>query len=199
MAKVKEYEKLEDEDILAIIDTNIRQSIGYYDSDLARERRKVTDYYNAKLPRPAHDGNSKYVSQDVYDSVESMKAALLETFSSGNRIVKFAPQGPEDVQLATVCSAYTDFVLFRQNDGFGLFRNVIHDGLIARVGTAKVFWQESFEEDLKEFTDLTQDELDMVLADEDVDLVESDENELGLLSGLISCLLYTSPSPRDRG
>ena len=192
MAKVKEYEKLEDEDILAIIDTNIRQSIGYYDSDLARERRKVTDYYNAKLPRPAHDGNSKYVSQDVYDSVESMKAALLETFSSGNKIVKFAPQGPEDVQLASVCSAYTDFVLFRQNDGFGLFRSVIHDGLIARVGTAKVFWQESFEEDLKEFTDLTQDELDMVLADEDVDLVESDENELGLLSGLISTKVDTS-------
>ena len=117
---------------------------------------------------------------------------MLETFSSGNRIVKFAPQGPEDVQLATVCSAYTDFVLFRQNDGFGLFRNVIHDGLIARVGTAKVFWQESFEEDLKEFTDLTQDELDMVLADEDVDLVESDENELGLLSGLISTKVDTS-------
>ena len=192
MAKVEEYEKLEDDDILVMVDTNIRQSIGYYDSDLARERKKVADYYNATLPRPAHDGNSRYVSQDVYDSVESMKAALLETFSSGNKIVKFAPQGPEDVQLASVCSAYTDYVLFRQNDGFGLFRSVIHDGLIARVGTAKVFWQEMFEEDLKEFTGLTQDELDMVLSDEDVDLVESDTDEQGLLSGIISTKVDTS-------
>ena len=192
MAKVEEYEKLEDDDILVMVDTNIRQSIGYYDSDLARERKKVADYYNATLPRPAHDGNSRYVSQDVYDSVESMKAALLETFSSGNKIVKFAPQGPEDVQLASVCSAYTDYVLFRQNDGYGLFRSVIHDGLIARVGTAKVFWQEMFEEDLKEFTGLTQDELDMVLSDEDVDLVESDTDEQGLLSGVISTKVDTS-------
>ena len=192
MAKVEEYEKLEDDDILVMVDTNIRQSIGYYDSDLARERKKVADYYNATLPRPAHDGNSRYVSQDVYDSVESMKAALLETFSSGNKIVKFAPQGPEDVQLASVCSAYTDYVLFRQNDGYGLFRSVIHDGLIARVGTAKVFWQEMFEEDLKEFTGLSQDELDMVLSDEDVDLVESDTDEQGLLSGVISTKVDTS-------
>lgn len=192
MAKVEEYEKLEDDEIVAILDSNIRQSIGSFDSDLARERRKVTDYYNAALPKPAHDGNSRYVSQDVYDTVESMKAALLETFSSGSRIVKFAPQGPEDVQLASVCSAYTDFVLFRQNDGFGLFRSVIHDGLVARAGIAKVFWQESSEEDLQEFEGLSQSELDMVLAEDDVELVESDEDENGLISGVVSSPVSTS-------
>ena len=192
MAKVEEYEKLEDDEIIAILDSNIRQSIGSFDSDLARERKKVTDYYNAALPKPAHDGNSRYVSQDVYDTVESMKAALLETFSSGSRIVKFAPQGPEDVQLASVCSAYTDFVLFRQNDGFGLFRSVIHDGLVARAGIAKVFWQESSEEDLQEFEGLSQSELDMVLAEDDVELVESDEDENGLISGVVSSPVSTS-------
>ena len=192
MAKVEEYEKLEDDEIVAILDSNIRQSIGSFDSDLARERKKVTDYYNAALPKPAHDGNSRYVSQDVYDTVESMKAALLETFSSGSRIVKFSPQGPEDVQLASVCSAYTDFVLFRQNDGFGLFRSVIHDGLVARAGIAKVFWQESSEEDLQEFEGLSQSELDMVLAEDDVELVESDEDENGLISGVVSSPVSTS-------
>lgn len=192
MAKVEEYEKLEDDDIVTILDTEIRQSIGANDSDLARERKKVTDYYNATLPKPAHDGNSKYVSQDVYDTVESMKAALLETFSSGNKIVKFAPQGPEDVQLAAVCSAYTDYVLFRQNDGFGLFRSVIHDGLVARAGIAKVFWQESAEEDLSEFEGLTQSELDMVLAEDDVELVDSTEDENGLLNGVVSTPKDTS-------
>ena len=192
MAKVEEYEKLEDDEIVAILDSNIRQSIGSFDSDLARERKKVTDYYNAALPKPAHDGNSRYVSQDVYDTVESMKAALLETFSSGSRIVKFAPQGPEDVQLASVCSAYTDFVLFRQNDGFGLFRSVIHDGLVARAGIAKVFWQESSEEDLQEFEGLSQSELDMVLAEDDVELVESDEDENGLINGVVSSPVSTS-------
>ena len=49
------------------------------------------DYYAAKLPRPLHDGNSKFVSQDVYDAVESMKAALLETFSTGNKTLRLLP------------------------------------------------------------------------------------------------------------
>ena len=53
------------------------------------------------MPKPAHDGNSKYVSQDVYNAVQSMQAALLETFAAGNRIVGL-PR-PDDVEKATVC------------------------------------------------------------------------------------------------
>ena len=73
----KDYKAVDDDKLVTILDDNIRRSIGYYDSQISRERRKVIDYYNATLPRPAHDGNSKYVSMDVYDAVESMKAALL--------------------------------------------------------------------------------------------------------------------------
>jgi len=83
MAKIEEYSKMDDSDIVTVLESNIKTSVGYYDSELSKERKKVTEYYNATLPRPAHDGNSKFVSQDVYDSVEALKAALLETFASG--------------------------------------------------------------------------------------------------------------------
>lgn len=186
MAKVEDYEKLDDSAIVKLVEDNVKTSVGYYDSDLSRERKRVTEYYNGTLPKPAHDGNSKYISQDVYDSVESMKAALLETFSAGGNIVRFSPQGPEDVKTAEVCSAYTDYVLFRQNDGFGIFRSVIHDGLTSRVGIAKVFWQENYKDSIKEFTDITQDQLDMILAEDGIELVESKTNSEGLVSGLFS-------------
>lgn len=168
-----------------MVEDNIKTSVGYYDSDLSRERKKVTEYYNATLPKPAHDGNSKYVSQDVYDAVQSMSAALLETFSSGNRIIRFAPVGPEDVQLAEVCSAYTDYQLFRKNDGFGIFRDVIHDGLTSRVGVAKVFWQEMYEDVPEEFEGITADELDMLLAEDDIELDDSETDAIGLISGTV--------------
>ncbi len=71
MAKIEDYSKLEDSDIVVMIENNIKTSVGYYDSEISKERKKVTEYYNATLPRPAHDGNSKFVSQDVYDSVEA--------------------------------------------------------------------------------------------------------------------------------
>ena len=187
-----DYRKLDDSEIVKLVEDNIKTSVGYYDSQLSRERKKVQEYYQAKLPRPAHDGNSKYVSQDVYNAVQSMQAALLETFAAGNRIVKFAPQGPEDVQTAAVCSSYTDYVLFRQNDGFDVFSQVIHDGLMARVGVAKVFWQQSEATDLEEFENLTQDELDMLLAQDDVELIDSDTDDLGMVSGTIGIARDTS-------
>ena len=193
MAKIEEYTKLDDDEIVQLVDNNVRQSVGYYSSDLSREREKVLNYYNAKLPKPAHDGNSKYVSQDVYNAVQSMQAALLETFSAGNRIVKFAPQGPEDVQTAAVCSTYTDYVLFRQNSGFEVFSTIIMDGLMARVGCAKVFWQPSTATDFEEFEQLTQDELDMYLAsDDNVELVDSETDAIGMVSGTVAIERDTS-------
>jgi len=192
MAKIEEYSKMDDSDIVTVLESNIKTSVGYYDSELSKERKKVTEYYNATLPRPAHDGNSKFVSQDVYDSVEALKAALLETFASGNNIVKFAPQNADDVETAEVCSKYTDYVMFRQNDAFTVMNSAIHDGLTARVGIAKVFWDEREEIVEEEFNDLNQDELDMLLAQDNVELGESETNEVGLITGTILTARDTS-------
>ena len=186
MAEPKDYKKLDDQDIVTLLDDNIKRSVGYYDSQLSRERQKVMDYYTARLPKPAHDGNSKYVSQDVYDAVESMKAALLETFAAGNRIIRFAPQGQDDVEMARVCSEYTDYVAFRQNDLFDVMQTVIHDGLIARAGIAKAYWAEQTDYQVQTFENLTESELDMLLAQDDVELIESETDDTGLNSGEIS-------------
>lgn len=192
MADLKDYQPMDDGDIIKALELNIKSAVGYYDSELSQERKKVTEYYNAELPKPAHDGNSKFVSQDVYAGVQSMTASLLETFSAGNRIVKFAPQGPEDVQTAEICSAYTDYVMWRQNDCFSVFQSVILDGLMARVGVCKVFWEESTEAQEEEFVNLTSDELDVILSADDVELVDSTTNDLGLISGTIERSIDTS-------
>ena len=132
-----------------------------------------------------------------------MQAALLETFAAGNRIVRFAPQNRDDVQTAAVCSAYTDYVLFRQNDGFDIFSQVIHDGLMARVGVAKVFWNESTTVDVEAFENLSQDELDMLLATDDgIELIDSETGALGLVSGTVgieyTCLVMIETIPPEQ-
>ncbi len=185
MAKKKDYKKLSDTEIVALVDDNVGRSVGYHDSELSSERANVMDYYSGTLPKPTHDGNSKYVSLDVYDAVQSMSAALLETFSAGNKTVQFAPQGADDTKMAAVCTSYTDYVAFRQNDLYSVNSAVIHDGLTSRAGIAKVFWQEQSETTTEYFEDLTSDQLDMVLAQEGVDLGEHEEDELGLFTGEI--------------
>ena len=188
----QDYRRLDDNEIVKLVDDNVRTSTGYSSSDLSKEREKVLQYYNAKLPRPAHDGNSKYISQTVFNAVQSMSAALLETFAAGNRIVKFAPQGADDVEKAAICTTYTDYVIHRQNNGFDIFSSVIHDGLMARAGVAKVYWQQMEEIDEQEFNDLTEAELDMLLAEPDVELLDSTTDETGLVTGTIGITRDTS-------
>lgn len=182
---MSEYEPLDDMDIVNLIDQNIGVSVGYYDSELSNERKEVVDYYNAHLPKPAHDGNSKYCSMDVYDAVEAMKAALVETFSGGNKIVRFAASSPEDVPLAEIATRYTDYVAFQQNDLFSVLNQVVHDGLTARVGIAKVFWEQKERKTMQYFEDLSEDEVNALLAEDDVELIEEEVDELGLRSGSI--------------
>ena len=157
--------KMTDEEILKALESNIHDSVGYSDSKLAQERENVLRYYHGTLPAPVHAGNSKYVSMDVYDTVESTKAQLLEVFGAGSGIVDFTPQGAEDVQPCKEASAYTDYVIFRQNDGYGIFNDAIQDGLLARVGVAKVYWDKSFEETDEEFEDIPEEDLPGILED----------------------------------
>lgn len=182
----EKFRPVSKDDISVLVQRQLRNSVGYYDSKLAKERENVTEYYNGTLPRPHHAGNSKYVSRDVFDAVESLKAVLLETFASGNKIVAFDPEGDEDVEPSRIATEYCDYVVFRQNDGYQIFSDTIHDGLTSRIGVAKVYWKECEEEIEEEFSNVGMDELDVLLAGDDVELtkIELDETS-GLYDGVL--------------
>ena len=181
------YEKMSDEDILTAVKSSIDDGVGFWDDRLSKERQRVLNYYHGQLPLPVHSGNSKYISQDVYDSVESMKAALLETFSAGYNIVEFAPQNEKDTRSARIASLYTDYVIFRQNQGYEVFSDTITDALLARNGIVKVYWDENKDDVDEDFNDIMPDEADALLAQEGVKLNgEVTQNDDGTVSGTIT-------------
>src|SRR5690242_11534880 len=161
--------KKTDQEVLALLRDTIQSGIKFLDTKLARERQKVMEYYQGLRPKPAHAGNSKYVSTDVFDTVESLKANIVETFAAGNGIVQFSPDGAEDVKLAQITTAYADHVIFELNGGTALFTSVIHDGLTGRVGIAQVYWDEKIDEVEREFNGITYDELSVLLAQDNVE------------------------------
>ena len=179
---------LTDEAIGVLIDRKINESLIWYNAKLSREREKAMSYYNGDLPLRQSSGSSSYISTEVYDAVESMKSQLLETFSAGREIAKFDPNSPEDAEEARIATAYCDYVVFRQNDGYQIFSDIIHDGLIARVGVAKVYWEENEHIIDEEFDDLTEEEVMALAAEDDVmDLTaEVDEDEAFLYSGKLT-------------
>ena len=186
------YKKMTDDEVLVAIDKGVRQAVGYHDSKLSRERQDVLEYFHGERPKPQHSGNSRYVSMDVYDAVESSKAVLLETFAAGNQIVEFVPNGPEDTVPARVATLYTDYVIHSQNSGYKVFSDVITDGLLARVGIAKVYWDKRSEKIEEEFEGLTTEQFDMLISQPDVEIDDYEVDENGLVSGDIYRMKDTS-------
>lgn len=186
------YKKMSDQEILVAIEKGVKESVGYHDSKLSRERQDVLEYFHGERPKPQHAGNSKYVSMDVYDAVESSKAVLLETFAAGSQIVDFTPQGPEDVIPARVATLYTDYVIHRQNNGYQIFSDIITDGLLARVGVAKVYWDKRETRTEEEFEGLTTEEFDALLTQPDIEIDEYEVDDSGLVSGAVYRIKDTS-------
>ncbi len=170
----KNYTKLSEDDLIRALDMLIDESDTEFGSDgrLSKERQTIQKYYDAEEPVATGRNNSKFISQDVFDSVESMSANLLETFAAGNDIGVFEPNGPNDVQHSKLSARYCDHVVFYQNDGFTLFQDVITDGLKGRIGVAKGYWDKCKEEYEETFENLPQEDVDALMHDPSVEITE---------------------------
>lgn len=159
---------LEDADIMTRVLAKASESVGWYDSRLSRERERVTQYYNGAYPKRQSDGSSSYISTDVYDSVETLKATLLETFSGGDDIAAFDPDNVMNANECLAATKYASYVIFRENPGHALFNSVLHDGLTARAGIAKIYWEEKYENTDEEFEGLSYHEAHAVASHDEV-------------------------------
>src|ERR1700748_1653172 len=133
--------KMDDDRIIAIIEYGIGQSVGFAESKLSVERERVQFYYDGERPHKQGPGDSGYNSRDVFVGVEDMKAQLLDTFAANKRPVQFDPVQGEPAEIAKQRTDYVSHVLFNQNQGFQLFQETIHEGLMARNSVVKVWWE----------------------------------------------------------
>jgi hypothetical protein len=183
----KKREDMSDDDILAKIEQKIKAGVSYSESKLAAERERVIKYYNSQLPAPI-TGGSPYVSTDVYDSVEAMKAQLLETFSGNqNDLISFPPQGEDDVEPSRIATEYCSYVVFRENDGYSIFNDTAHDGLTCRHGIVKVFWEKDHETQDEEFKGLDLGTVEGIASQEEVSDLDAElDEDTGLFEGTLT-------------
>ncbi len=163
---------LDDSEIMTRVLAKASDSVGWYDSKLSRERERVLNYYNGLYPKRANDGSSSYISTDVYDSVETLKATLLETFSGGDDIAQFDPDQDMAISDCRIATDYARYVIFRENEGHTIFNGIIHDALTARVGVAKVYWETKHDYSDEEFEGLPYEHAHALASHEEVDEFE---------------------------
>lgn len=157
---------------------------GYHEGAMGEIARTAYDYYYGQLPKPYTKGGSKYVSRDVWESVNGTLQDLLNVFTSGEDAVRFSPMSAGDALSAKAATAYCNKVLLRENDGYAVLSDAIKECLIARNGWVKRYWDERMVEEIQTFNNTPIEELTMMLfGAEDVEVIEQEENEDGTFTG----------------
>jgi len=185
---------MSDEEIMTRVNAKVKESVSWFDSRLSKERQRVINYYNTVLPKRQHLGSSPYISSDVYDTVESMSAQLVETFSANpDNLISFPPQGPQDLEAAKQATEYTNYVFWRQNDGTNIVDCAVHDGLTARTAVVKIYWDKRSEDTEEEFDGLSYQDVQALTSQEDVSDLEANADPVtGVFKGKLTRKTDTS-------
>lgn len=147
--------RYQDAELCSLVKDAVTNSQTHWSSDFEADRSRAYDYYYGKRPY-AMDGNtSDYVSQEVFDSVEGLKAKLLRVFRSTRDVVRFVPVSEEDVNNAQLRTEYVKRI-FNKN-GYKILHDCFHDGLLSRLATVKRSWVEREVIDTETFTDVPSD------------------------------------------
>lgn len=182
----KQTDRLSDEDVLAKVLLKSRDAVGWVQQKLSNERERVQKYLNGEWPRRNSEGSSSYVSTDVYDSCRMQQAQLLEVFAGGDQIVQFDADQDMNAQECRVATEYARYVIFSENPGYQLFSDTIWDGLTARAGVAKVYWDEKYDYEEENFDGIDELTAHGIAAQEDVDEFDATQDPMtGLYSGTL--------------
>lgn len=135
-------EAMPERDLVALLDTLDRQSVGYLNSEIAGEQEEALKRYYGRPYGDERPGRSRVIDRTVAPIIDNALAAILKPFVSADESVSFSPRGPEDEDPAKQATDYVNYVVQVDNDGFLLFHNWFKDALLMKLGIVKVWWQD---------------------------------------------------------
>jgi hypothetical protein len=102
----------------------------------------------------------------------------MKIFTSGDKVVQFEPQGPEDVTMAKQSTDYVNHVIMRQNPGFSIIYQWFKDALLQKNGIVKHYWDDTSETLREEYKNLTEEEFTALLLEDNVEVLEHTPSNL---------------------
>ena len=168
--EMQEDEVMSEEQLQGVISAEIYDAISFIDDDIGGNRALATEYYYGQLFGDEEEGRSQVVSMDVRDTVQGILPSLMRIFFGPERVVEFAPQGPEDVQNAEQATDYVDFIFKRDNPGFKILHSAFKDALVRKCGIVKYWWDESVEVKAESFSMLDEQTMMFLTQDPDIEI-----------------------------
>lgn len=168
MAKLKPKTK---DELQALVSSAIDDAISFIESDISPDRIKAQEYFDGGVDIGEEEGRSKVVATKIRDTIRAIKPSLMRIFLSHEKPVEFIPIGPEDVAGAAQATTYVQKKL-EQAGGFRILNDAFDDALRKKVGIVKAWWEDKSKAEIFTFTDLSDEELMLVVNEPDVEVIE---------------------------
>lgn len=169
-------DKMNEDSLKALVDSEMRQAVGYFGGKLAESRRKA-EYYYLGLPKgdlspPDIEGRSSVVDTTVRNQIEWMVPSLMKTFCSGENVVEFTASKEGDEEKAKLATSYINHIFYKQNEGYKVLQTAIRDALLQKAGIIKVWFDDRVEETREEYKGLCDIELAQLMQDDEIEPIE---------------------------
>lgn len=163
--KEKTFDEVEN-----IVSQAIKDAVDFVEQEISQERLKSMRYMEGLTDLGHEEGRSKVVSTKVRDTIKATKPSILRVFMSTDKPVEFVPKGPEDVAMAEQATNFIHHEFQRLN-GYKVLSDLIHDALVKKQGIAKVYYKTYPQAKIYTFTDLTAEELTLLVDEPGVEVL----------------------------
>jgi hypothetical protein len=134
--------EMSDDELLGILDAEVDDAVGYYDSDVAHEQEEALKYYFGRPFGDEIEGRSQVVSRDVAETVDWLMPDLMRIFIQGDDAVQYEPITMQDEAYAKQATLYANYVFYSDNPGQRLLHDFAFDGLVQKLGVLRVDWED---------------------------------------------------------
>lgn len=166
--------KMDDGQIKSILENEIDNAIGFIDTETTDQRAKALEYYLRYPYGNEVEGRSQIVTGEVAEAIDGALPQLIRVFTTTEDIVYFEPQNPGDEESAKQATDYCNWVFYRENEGLLILHNWFKDALLQKVGVVKTYWEEKTDVNVEKYSDLSEDELALLLSDPSIELVSQE-------------------------
>ncbi len=166
--------KMKDDDLRDLVKRRRDAAVQHLTDDRAGDRKAALRFYRGDdltLYGSGGDGLSTLVSRDLMESVESMLPGLVKPFIAGDETVRFEPTGPEDEEPAKQATEYVNYLFQNHNDAVRVIYDFAKDGLLYRLGVAKIVHETVSDKQLDTYRGLDEIQLAALEADKDHDII----------------------------
>ena len=175
-------EKVDDEQLVNLVEAGVQNSVGDWlnSSDLTRERLRSTyEYAGVPAFHLAPQGVSSIVDTSTTEVVEAYTAILTDLFLNNQKLARFVPLDETAGAFKTAHQAgmMVNHAIFKQNLGWEILQTWIKSALLWKNGLVRWDYVEDYKYKMEEYEKIDQDRLDLLLADDSVELVGDLEYE----------------------